>query len=270
MNRARSIPYVFAVTLLSFSIGGCGGSKDNAKVPSADQLPLAIEHESCDITSSSAEKLDTNGDGKPDIVRVMSGGREVCRMVDLNHDDKPDSFVYFDANGAIRRRESDFDRDGRIDEIDYFQGGIIVRKDRETNLDGKLDTWDFYEGGKIHHRMRDSDGDGKVDQWWTWPNPDKIECAVIASDHNGDGKPDPNDVIDVCAAAAATNAPGAAPDAGAARPTTSAGADAGPMLAASTSASATASLADAGSGSVAASADAGAPKKSAAKKKESK
>ena len=39
---------------------------------------------------------------KPDIVRVMSGGREVCRMVDLNHDDKPDSFIYFDGGGAIR------------------------------------------------------------------------------------------------------------------------------------------------------------------------
>ena len=46
--------------------------------------------------------------------------------------------------------------------------------------------------------MRDSDGDGKVDQWWTWPNPDTTECAVITSDHNGDGKPDPSNVIDVC------------------------------------------------------------------------
>src|SRR4051812_49916912 len=80
------------------------------------------------------------------------------------------------------------------------------------NLDGKLDTWDFYVAGKIHHRMRDSDGDGKVDQWWTWANPDKLECAVIASDHNNDGKPDPADVIDVCGGPAGS--PGA--DAGAA------------------------------------------------------
>src|SRR5438445_7717069 len=132
MNCAKPIPIAFAVALVSVSAGGCGGgSKEgNAKVPSADSLPLAIEHESCDVTSSSAEKLDTNGDGKPDIVRVMSGGREVCRMIDLNHDDKPDSFIYFDGNGQIRRRESDFDRDGRIDEIAYFQGGVVARKDR--------------------------------------------------------------------------------------------------------------------------------------------
>jgi hypothetical protein len=254
------------------STGGCGGTKEtNAKAPAADQLPLEIEHEACDITSSSAEKLDTNGDGKPDIVRVMSGGREVCRMVDLNHDNKPDSFIYYDTNGAIRRRESDFDRDGRIDEIDYFVNGVIVRKDRETNLDGKLDTWDFYEGGKIHHRMRDSDGDGKVDQWWTWPNPDKIECAVIASDHNGDGKPDPNDVIDVCAAAAAANAPAPGPtDAGAPSAPSAASspaADAGSTLASSTASAA----ADAGSNAPTTAADAGgAPKKASARKKEAK
>lgn len=190
----------FLVLLVSLVAAGCGGSKEaGPKDPSTEGLPLEMTHADCDITSSSAVKIDTNGDGKPDIVKVMSGGREVCRMVDINHDDKPDSFTYFDSNGAIRRRESDFDRDGKMDEIAYFTAGVIVRKDRETNLDGKLDTWDFYEGGKIHHRMRDSDGDGKVDQWWTWANPDKIECAVIASDHNGDGKPDPNNVIDVCA-----------------------------------------------------------------------
>src|SRR5258705_2683021 len=120
MNCAKPIPFVAVIAFLSFSAGGCGSTEGNAKVPSADQLPLAIEHESCDVTSSSAEKLDTNGDGKPDIVRVTSGGREVCRMVDLNHDDKPDSFVYFEPSGAIRRRESDFDRDGRIDEVAYY------------------------------------------------------------------------------------------------------------------------------------------------------
>src|SRR5262249_34773354 len=130
MNCARPILIAVTIALLSFSAGGCGGAKEgDAKVPSADTLPLAIEHESCDVTSGSAEKLDTNGDGKPDIVRVMSGGREVCRMVDLNHDDKPDSYLYFDANGAIRRREPDFDRAGRVDEIAEYSRGVVVRND---------------------------------------------------------------------------------------------------------------------------------------------
>jgi hypothetical protein len=192
---------------------GCGSSSasQSAKTPEGDVLPTTIEHEPCDVGSSSAQKTDSNGDGKPDIIRVMSGGRETCRVIDLNHDNVPDTYIYFDSNGAVRRRESDFDRDGKIDEVEQFVGGVVARRDRETNLDGKFDTWDFYVGGKLHHRMRDSDGDGKVDQWWTWANPDKLECAVIASDHNGDGKPDPADVIDVCAAPPTTSgAPGSA------------------------------------------------------------
>jgi hypothetical protein len=224
-----ALPKLFVGLLVSVSVAACGGSKDGPKAPTKEGLPTEMEHEDCDVTSGSAQKLDTNGDGKPDIVKVMSGGRESCRMVDLNHDDKPDAYIYFDASGAIRRRESDFDRDGKIDEIAYYTAGVITRKDRETNLDGKLDTWDFYEGGKLHHRMRDSDGDGKVDQWWSWANPDKIECAVIASDHKGDGKPDPSNVIDVCAAPGASSVV----DAGTASTSPPQGGDAGATLAAS-------------------------------------
>jgi hypothetical protein len=188
-----------ALVLVQFAVTGCGGSKAGAaKGPAGDALSLTLDHEACDVGSSQAEKIDTNSDGAPDIVRVSSGGHEVCRMVDLNHDGKPDSYLYFDGAGALRRRESDFDRDGRLDEVASYVSGTVVRKDRETNLDGRVDTWDFYQGGQLHHRLRDSDADGKVDQWWTWPDPSKLECAVIAADHNGDGNPDPTGIVDVC------------------------------------------------------------------------
>jgi hypothetical protein len=203
-----------SLSVLVLLTASCGGSREQAKGPGDMALPLNMDHEPCDTGSSSAQKIDTNGDGKPDIIKVMVGAREVCRMVDLNHDGRPDSFIYFDEKGAIRRTESDFDRDGFIDEIAHYSGGVVVRKDRETNLDRKLDTWDFYQGGKIHQRLRDSDANGKVDQWWTWPNPDKPECAVIASDHDNDGQPDPNSVVDQCAVG--TTGLGSAPDAGAA------------------------------------------------------
>src|SRR5688572_886485 len=86
-----------SLLVLGLSMGGCGGSKDGAKMPSSDSLPTAIEHEPCDTAASGNQRTDTNADGKPDIVSVMSGGREVCRVVDLNHDDKPDSFIYFEG-----------------------------------------------------------------------------------------------------------------------------------------------------------------------------
>ena len=158
-----------------------------------------IKHETCDGNSASASKVDINGDGKHDIVHVMKGDKEVCRIVDLNLDGYPDSFIYYEVDGKTeRRRESDFDRDGRVDEIAVSERGQIALKLRETNFDNKLDTWDFYEGPRLTKRERDTDGDGIIDQWWTYNNPTNPKCAVVASDRNADGKPDPDSVVDLC------------------------------------------------------------------------
>jgi len=56
-----------------------------------------------------------------------------------------------------------------------------------------------------------SNADGRVDQWWSFPDPTKLECPVVESDADGDGRPDTRQ--DVCkerdaqqaAAAAAAN-----------------------------------------------------------------
>jgi hypothetical protein len=155
-------------------------------------------HESCDGEASSARRVDVNGDGRPDIIHVMDGAREACRIVDLNLDGSVDVYVFYDEQGQERRRESDFDRDGRADEITIYEGGQIVRKERETNYDSKLDTWDFFEGGHLAKRERDSDGDGIIDQWWQFNDPNNTKCAVVATDRDGDGQPDPKSVVDLC------------------------------------------------------------------------
>lgn len=192
-----------------------------------------LKHESCDGNSSSATKTDANGDGKPDITHVMSGGRELCRIVDLNLDGQVDAFIYYDEAGKERRRESDFDRDGRPDEIVFLSGGVVVRKERETNYDDKIDTWDYYDAGRLARRERDSDGDKIIDQWWQFNNPTKPACAVVASDRNADGKPDPDGVVDLCGES--YGAPPATPAPAASGTSTAA---AGPASAPTTAASA--------------------------------
>lgn len=185
--------------LALLALAACGGSAKFVTVrePGGLELPITIEHEPCNL--SRGEAIDVNGDGRPDVVRVEANGRELCRMADLNFDGRPDAFVYFDEQGRVRRRESDFDRDGRIDEIATFAGGKVVRKDRDTNLDGKFDTWDFYENERLVRRLRDTTGAGRVNQKWTFADPTKPECAVIETDRSGDGRPDPEDLVDTCA-----------------------------------------------------------------------
>jgi hypothetical protein len=185
-----------------------------------------ISHEPCDLESSTAEKVDVNGDGKPDIIHVRQGSKEVCRVVDLNLDGTIDAFVYYDAEGRERRRESDFDRDGRPDEIAVYTAGQLVRKERETNFDDKIDTWDHYADGRLVRRERDADGDGIVDQWWEFNRPDDPHCALVSLDANTDGKPDPNSAVDLCgdeqAAPRPPPGPSTTPDGGASSATTSA------------------------------------------------
>lgn len=178
-----AVPAIAAACSQSVSLGG--GPKSGGDLES--DRPVKIVHEPCEGQGGT----DTNGDGKPDIVSVMSGSRETCRALDLNFDGRMDRWVYFDDQGNIRRIESDYDRDGRVDEIQNFRGGQLVRKDREMNLDGKLDTWDLYQDGKLVKRERDSDGDGKVDQWWTYEG----DRVTIAMDRNGDGQPEPDGTI---------------------------------------------------------------------------
>jgi len=193
-SRTRALALVF---LAACSSGDPDPSKSTTTTGN-EKRDTEIKHEPCDGNSSSANKLDINGDGKPDITHVMEGGKEVCRIVDLNLDGAIDAFIYYDAQGQERRRESDFDRDGRADEIAIYEAGAIKLKLRETNFDNKIDTWDHYEAGRLVRRERDSDGDGIIDQWWQFNNPTNAKCAIVASDRNADGKPDPDSVVDLC------------------------------------------------------------------------
>lgn len=180
---------------------GCSGSA-STQVNSADSAKThkdtKIVHEACDTSSSDAEKIDANGDGRPDITIVKSGGHEVCRAVDLDFDGKIDTWVYRNAAGQVTRRETDYDRDGRVDEISTYKNGALVEKDRATTLAGRLDTWEYFKGGKLASAERDSDGDGVVDQWWEYPPNGKPHCPLIHSDIDGDGHPDPDSTVDVC------------------------------------------------------------------------
>lgn len=189
-----------AWVLLGVTLVACGGSGPVGQGAPGEltRRDTKVTHQACATDSSSAQKIDVNGDGRPDVMIVKSGSREVCRAVDLNFDGSIDAYVYRDEGGQVSRRESDYDRDGRLDEVSIYKGGVLVERHRATTLTGKLDTWHFYQAGKLARTERDSDGDAIVDQWWEYPKPDSPECPLIHSDVDGDGRPDPGATVDVC------------------------------------------------------------------------
>jgi hypothetical protein len=174
------------------------GASTGAKSGGSAERNRDVTHEPCDLDSSGAERVDANGDGKPDLTVVNEGGKERCRAADLDFDGKVDLFSYQDSSGRVTRRELDYDRDGNIDEIQLFKNGELTEKHRSTILVKRLDTWETYTQGRLVKAERDSDGNGKTDQWWDYKTPD---CPLIRSDIDGNGEPDPTSQVDFCSEA---------------------------------------------------------------------
>jgi len=189
-----ALAIVFGV--MAVGCGGGGGAAGPAEPGAVTRRDIRIVHQNCPIESG--EKLNLGGDARPDIVIVKSGATENCRALDMNFDGVWDSWVYRDGTGAIARRENDYDRDGRVDEISIYRGGVLAEKQRATTLVGRLDTWHFYKAGALARTERDSDGDTLIDQWWEYPKSDRLDCPLIHSDIDGDGRPDPGATVDVC------------------------------------------------------------------------
>jgi hypothetical protein len=100
-------------------------------------------------------------------------------------------------------RAYDNNGDGKVDEVRISAHGKDRCYGEDQNHDGKIDTWDIVDdSGRIIRRAHDSNGDGRVDQAWTF-DPSRHGCATIAHDLDGDGKPDPGSLVDICSSLSA-------------------------------------------------------------------
>jgi hypothetical protein len=185
-------------TAIGLACAGSGAGRKGANGSGPTPRDTRILHEECALDEGGAVAEDINGDGRPDRTSLSEDGRVSCRGLDFNFDGVIDAWVYLDPGGQLRRRESDYDRDGRVDEVALYRAGVLTDRQRATTLSGKVDTWQHYRDGKVASAERDSNGDDYVDQWWEYPDQRPAECPLIHSDVNGDGRPDPGATVDVC------------------------------------------------------------------------
>lgn len=186
MPRSSYAATFFAVPVLgAFFAWGCGHAAPVVNRPGVRSTEIV--HELC--SGGQAENLDTNDDGKFEVVRRTEGDRLLCTEADVNGDGKADFFSFYDAAGKLRRHEADFDDNGAPNVMEIYEGGLLRERDYDALGRGKLDTWDFFgaDGKTRTSRERDLNGDGKIDQWWTWNG----EQITVAFDTNDDGVPDP-------------------------------------------------------------------------------
>jgi hypothetical protein len=197
LQRSVVVALSGAAFTTAFALAAACGSSETPAAKGDPQAPVAqsappLKHEPCEDSMGQVDALDVNGDGKPDLKRIVNkaSGQEVCRVADLNHDGKPELYSYYDASGQLRRREAMYEASDAISAIEYYEGGKLVRRELDTSGQRRVDVWDTFDPatGKRIKRERDTNGDGKVDQWWTWDG-DKL---TISMDKNGDGQPDPD------------------------------------------------------------------------------
>jgi hypothetical protein len=91
--------------------------------------------------SGEARAYDTNGDGRPDKIKVTLNGKERCYGEDSNHDGIIDTWDLMDESGNLARRAHDSNGDGKVDQAWTFDparkgcGSLSVDRDG----DGKND-----------------------------------------------------------------------------------------------------------------------------------
>jgi hypothetical protein len=134
-------------------------------------------------------KLDSNGDGKPDVFAYFAGRNTPERLeIDENHDGTidrweeynpqgvlvrfatsrkggiPDRFVEIDpVTRATTQVETDADHDGKRERLEVFVGGKLVRAEIDTDGDGKRDRIQDWSPGYLASEEIDRDNDGRPD-----------------------------------------------------------------------------------------------------------
>ncbi|MFW6051893.1 MAG: hypothetical protein ACODAU_12005 [Myxococcota bacterium] len=182
------------IGLVALGVAGCKDDKAlGTEVPEGSRGDGSAR-EQCVASGGEVQSTDVNNDGAPDIHHVVVDGRRKCTEIDLNYDGRTDIVRFYDGDGETPvREEHDFDFDGKLDQIAFFEAGDLVRKELDTNFDSRIDTWLWCEGGRVKRAERDRRNTGEADTWEVY---EKGVLTQAAYDENNDGQPEKWEMFD--------------------------------------------------------------------------
>ena len=105
------------------------------------------------------KEFDTNGDGRPDLVRIYKNDQLVRVERDRNFDGKPDLIQEYDR-GILVREIHDDDFDGKPETIKTFRAGNLAIVERDPQERGQIDIAEYYDdnGNLIRRVVRTAKG----------------------------------------------------------------------------------------------------------------
>ncbi len=189
----RSCVRHFECLLLASSLvfPACGGRKEVTRAPSTPAKASWGRYRSFDSEPGYSVDKDLDHDGMVDVTLVYAKEDDPKSLIrsrwDLNHDGKPDEWVYYGPDGEVVQEEMDLDWDGVVDSINYYEDGQLVRREASTNFEGRMTVRKEFEHGQLTLIAQDTDDDGKLDTWEFYENGQLVR---IGKDTNKDGQED--------------------------------------------------------------------------------
>ena len=141
-------------------------------------------------------------EGYPKMRKASRDDGTVDRVeTDFNGDGRVDMIQYFDPTGNwVSKESADLDGNGKMEILSYYKKtvgnprGEVVLQEIDTQASGKPDLWKHFKNGKLTKRELDRKGRG-VPDYWEYYDEQSGRLARIEKDENGDGLADSQPVF---------------------------------------------------------------------------
>ena len=145
--RRAALYVALALTLLSCDRGSHGVVTHRGRDGRPDQWVRRVSRDEYQIA------IDTNGDGKPDLIKDVKDDRIVEVESDRNFDGRIDLVQQY-YNGVMVRETRDDDYDGKPETVKTFRpNGTLAIVERDPSERGVIDIVEYYdEAGHLTRR----------------------------------------------------------------------------------------------------------------------